>query len=509
MESDTKRIAKNTVMLYIRQLFCMGLSFYTVRVVLDVLGVEDYGIYNVIAGAVMLLSFLTTTMSSATQRFFSFALGRKDDDMLKEIFGTNVVIYLAIAFIAILLFETVGLWFVHFKLNIPSSKISEARLLYQFAIAGFLASLVSSPYIAIIIAHEEMNLYAYISILDACLKLGAIIALPHLQFAKLPLYGALLALEALTIAVVYCIYCAVKYKECSLLSLRVKRSLLKEIIDFTWWTLFGSVTTVSRYQAITILVNQFFNPAVVAARAIALNISNTISIFSSNFNTGLYPPIIKAWAKKDRREVMYLIFIGSKICFLLLYIVVFPLTLNMQFVLQIWLKDVPEYTSLFSILAVVEASLFLFCQPLATAARAVGKMKLYELPLGILQLLIFPISYFFLFLGFQAYITFTVAIIIVFFMVFVRLMIIKKMMSFPVKDYMNSILIKEGVCVFFTYALALPLHAALNNSPWYTGFLLIPLDIMIALAGVYLLCLNKNEKLYLSEQLKTFLKKIP
>ena len=498
---DKQRITKNTLMLYLRQLLCMGLSFYTVRVVLNVLGVENYGIYNVVAGTVMLLNFLTNTMSSATQRFFSFALGRNDQEMLKCVFGTNVVLYLAITLIAVSLFETVGLWFVHTKMCIPLEKVEEARWLYQFAVAGFLASLVSSPYIAIIIAHEDMNFYAYISILDAALKLGAVVLIPFFPFPKLPLYGALLCAEAFIIASVYCLFCSFKYKECSFSELRFKRSMLKEIMGFTGWTLFGCITTVSRYQAITLLVNQFFNPAVVSARAIALNISSATSLFTNNFATGLYPPIVKAWAKNEKEEMVKLLFTGSKICFCLMIIIVFPLSMNMDFILGLWLKRVPENTSLFSILALIETSLFLICQPLVTAARAVGKMMIYELPLGVIQLFIFPISYLVLYCGGEAYMTFVVAIVTVFIMVFVRLYIMKLLIDFPVKSFIVSILAKETYCTAFAYTIALVLHTYIQKT-WYMRFLLILLDVLIISVAIFLFCLTREERSFLVKKLR-------
>ena len=384
---------------------------------------------------------------------------------------------------------------------IPAAKISEARWLYQFAIAGFLASLISSPYIAIIIAHEEMNLYAYISILDAVLKLGAAVLIPFLPFAKLPLYGALLCSEAFIIASVYCIFCSFKYKECSFTGLRFKRSMLKEIVDFTWWTLFGCITTVSRYQAITILINQFFNPAVVAARAIALNISSATSMFTNNFATGLYPPIIKAWAKNEKNEMMKLLFIGSKMCYFLLIIIVFPLTMNMDFVLHLWLKKVPESASLFSILALVETGLFLICQPLATAARAVGKMMMYELPLGMLQLLILPISLLVLYYGGEAYMTFVVAIVLVFIMIFVRLYVMKRLMDFPVRSFILNVLLREVICTVYAYAVAFALHRCIPCS-FYMQFFLSPLDILVIGSGILIFCLTRDERSFLLNNIK-------
>ena len=493
MSSATKRIAKNTLMLYFRQFFCMGLSFYTVREVLNVLGVEDYGIYNVVAGTVMLLSFLTNTMSSATQRFFSFELGRNDQEMLKCVFGTNLVIYCGIVLIAVFLFETAGLWFVHTKMRIPPEKIEEARLLYQFAVAGFLASLVSSPYIAIIIAHEEMNFYAYISMLDAILKLGAVIIIPFLPFAKLPLYGALLCIEAFVIASVYCLFCSFKYKECSFSGLRFKRAMLKEIMNFTGWTLFGCASTIIRCQAVTILVNQYFNPAIVAARAIALNASGALNSFASNFNTGLYPPIIKAWSENNREEMFHLVFWGSKVAFFLTWIFSLPCFLEMDFILQLWLKKVPSHAVLFTRLILIESIIMSVSLPVTTAARAPGKMSSYELPLGIIQVLIFPVSLLVLWLGGEAYTTLVVAILANIVMFFIRLYIVRNLTGLPLKPF--AIQVMKPICLTSVAAFLLSYSVQI----FLPDFSLKPLVVMffsciISIVSIGVLGIKASER---------------
>ena len=475
---DKKRSAKNTLMLYFRQIFIMAIQLYTVRAILNILGVEDYGIFSVVAGFVMLLSFLTSTMSSATQRFFSFALGKNDFQYLRSVFGTNVVVYGTIALVAVLLLESVGLWFVHCRLNIPAGRMAAAQLLYQFVVGRFIFVLFASPCIAIIIAHEDMNIFAVISALEALLSLIIVIILPFCSVDKLAMYGFMLFLSAICITLLYCIVCFRKYKECSFRNIGVDRQLLKEIIDFTGWTLFGCVSTVFRSQAVTILLNQFFNPTIVAARTIALSVSGAINTFSGNFNTGLYPPIIKAWSTGDREEMYKLVFWGSKIAFFLTWLFSLPCLLEMDFILLIWLKKVPPFAALFTRLILVESIILSISLPIATAARAPGKMLSYELPLGIIQILIFPVSWLILWLGGEAYTTLVAAIFANIVMFFVRLHIVRNLTGLPLKPFMVQVLKPVLITSAVSFGLSYGMQKALP------AFFLKPFVVMF-LCGIF------------------------
>lgn len=422
-------------MLYFRQLFIMLVSLYTVRVVLNVLGVEDYGIYNVVAGVVTLFNFLSGTMASATQRFFSFALGKNDVFLLKKIFSINLLVYLIIALTAVVLLETAGLWFVMTKLNVPSDRLTDVCLLYHFSVLTFIGMICASPFIAIIVAHEDMQIYAYLSIIETVMKLGIVFLLVWSPGNKLVIYGALLFLVSIINALMYLFVCMRKYEECTFRNFRLEKKLLREIFDFTGWTLFGQLSTVLRNQAVTVLLNQFFSPVVVAARAIALNVSGCINIFANNFNVGLYPPIIKHYAAGERKEMFQLIFNGSKITFFLMWIIALPLFLKMDFILTLWLKEPPPGVVLFTRLALIESLINSVSLPLTTAARAPGKMKMYELTLGIIQILIFPASWLILLYGGEAYTVFVVAIIANFVMFAVRLFIVHWLIQLPLRQF--------------------------------------------------------------------------
>lgn len=437
--TNTKRIAKNTLMLYFRQILIMFVSFYTVREVLNVLGVEDYGIYNVVAGVVTMFSFLSGTMATASQRYFSFALGEKNQEKLYKIFISNLIIYIIIILIAVILFETIGLWFVDTRLKVPVHRFKAVYILYHFVFFTFVFSIITAPFMAIIIAHEDMHVYAYFSILEALLKLIVVFMLKLVVFDKLVLYGFLTFCVAIVNVLLYLTYCLKKYDECKFRKRYLDVNLIKEMTGFTGWTLFGQISSISRNQAVTILLNQTFNPVVVTARGLAVTIANYVNIFANNFNTGIYPAIIKEYASGNNHRMMRLVFKGCKMTSFLIWIFTLPLILQMENILKFWLKSVPLYTVLFTKLALVEVLITSLSMPITTAARAPGNMKVYELILGSLQLLVFVFSYILLNMNFEAYWVFIVAIGVNFIMFFVRLIIVKFLVDLKIVLFMKAV----------------------------------------------------------------------
>lgn len=474
-QSNTKRIARNTLMLYFRQILIMAVSLYTVRVVLDVLGAEDFGIYGVVGGVVTFFSFLSGTMASATQRFFSFALGKNDEERLKQSFCVNLVIYVLIALVALLLLETIGLWFVHNRLSVPAERFSAACSLFQFTVLSFLASIITSPFLAIVIAHEDMHIYASISIVEVFLKLVIVFLLKIIAFDKLVLYGLLMFVIQLCIAFVYLFVCEKKYSECQFRKLHWNGTLFKETIDFTGWSLFGAFTSVGRNQAVTILLNQFFTPVVIAARTIAVTVSGRINTFSANFNTSLYPPIIKEYAANNKEGMFRLIFNGSKMTFFLMWVFALPLFLHMDYVLSLWLKNPPENAVLFTRLALLESVINASALPLMTAARAQGKMKWYELPLGSVQLLIFIADWIFLHYGFGAWIVFIVAAAGNIVMYVMRLVFVKILVGLPARKFIKNVLFP-----IFVIAITSVVPSYFVARAFSAGFLFVAFSVLFS-----------------------------
>jgi len=493
LESNNKRIAKNTMMLYFRQILILLVSLYTVRVVLYALGVEDYGIYSVVGGIVSFFSFLSGTMASATQRFFSFALGQSDFKKLKKTFSVNLLIYGAIAIIALILLETIGLWFVYEKLNVPPERIEAVRWVFHFSVFMFIATIFSTPFMAIIIAHEDMQIYAYVSIIEVLMKLGVVFLLVHLPWDKLELYGLLTFVVSVIITFIYIFICIKKYTECQFRKFYWDKGLFHEILGFTGWTLFGQITSVGRNQAVTILLNQVFNPVVVAARAIAINITSQINVFSNNFNTGLYPPIIKSYAADDKKEMFSLIFNGSKITFFLMWVFALPFFIEMDTILSVWLKNPPPEAVLFTRLALVEVLINSISLPINTAARAPGKMKFYEFTLGCIQIVIFVASWIVLRMGGAPYTVFVVAIIANLVMFVIRLLIVRMLIGLSLKPFFYQVIFPIFLVTLFSTLISIGIHLILPL-PQGIIFTIISmfLSILITCLTMYFLGLDKN-----------------
>ena len=503
--ADSKRIAKNTLMLYFRQILIMLVSLYTVRVVLSVLGAENYGIYNVVAGVVTMFSFLSGAMATASQRYFSFYLGRNDTEELKNTFSVTLTIYIILALSVILLAETIGLWFVYNKLVIPPERFTAAKWIYQAAVISFLFTLITTPYMSAIIAHENMNVYAYVSIIEAGLKLGVVFLLKILPFDKLILYSFLLLAVAMINTSIYRMYCKKKYEECRL-KITWNKKLFKEIFAFTGWTLFGQFTGVVRNQAITVLFNQFFTPVVVAARSISMQITNAVNVFSSNFNTSLYPPIIKEYSAGNKTEMFNLLYSGCKITFFLMWVFALPLILHMDVILTLWLKDVPEWTVLFTQLALVEVLINSLSQPIVTAARAPGKMMAYELILGTMQILIFVFSWILFRIGYEAWISFAIAIFVNFVMMIVRLILVKGLIGLPLGKFLTNTLLPLIVVSIISLGIAVGMKFLLpKGTVWSLGQ--IVLTIPITITAMYFIGLNKEQQIQIQKVIKNKFRK--
>ncbi|MCD1653165.1 hypothetical protein K7J14_00370 [Treponema zuelzerae] len=479
----------------------MLVSLYTVRVVLEVLGAEDYGIYNVVAGVVTMFSFLSGAMATASQRYFSFNIGRQNYEQLEKTFSVTLTIYILLIFVIVVVAESFGLWFIYNKLVIPDNRILAAKWVYHFSILSFAITLITTPYMSSIIAHENMNVYAYVSIIEVSLKLFIVFILKKLPFDKLSMYGVLLFVVGFINTSIYRGYCKKHYVECKF-KLGWDKELFKEISNFTGWSIFGAFSTVARNQAITILINQFFNPIIVASRAISSQVSYALTVFSANFNTSLYAPIVKEYALDNKTKMYSLIFNGCKITFILMWFFALPLCLRMEYVLTIWLNRLPEYVVFFTILSVIEVLINSISLPITTAARAPGKMKEYELVLGSLQLLIFIVSFIWIkYFDGTAEIVFYSAILINLIMFIVRLYIVNLLITLPIRKFMIEVLIPVLVVVLFS---GLPAYFINRIFPQNFSSLLL-ITIITSLSSLilfFLVGLTRDQKLVLIHKIK-------
>ena len=434
MEKNTSRLAKNTLLLYFRQILIMAVALYTVRVVLNTLGAEDYGIYNVVAGVVTMFGFLSGAMASSSQRYFSFDLGKNDTEHLKTVFSVTFQIYILIAVLVVVVAETLGVWFVNTKLVIPAGRMTAANWIFQSAIVSFLLILVTTPYMASIIAHENMSVYAYVSIVEVCMKLGIVFLLKVLPYDKLIVYSLLIMGVGIVNTSIYRIYCRKHYAECKVRFVK-DGALLKEIISYSGWNLFGNIAGVIKNQGINILLNFHFGAIVNAAREIASQVNSAVVSFSQNFSTALRPQIIKGYAAEQKEDTMRLVYRGCKFTFFLMYIFSLPLCLEMKGILTLWLKNPPEYAVIFTQLALTEAVVESISYPLMALAQATGKIRLYQGVVGRILLLNLPLSYVALRLGLPPYSVMLVMIALSFTAFIVGLFIVSHLSGLSVKQF--------------------------------------------------------------------------
>ncbi len=427
--SSTRRIAKNTLMLYFRQILIMVVSLYTVRVVLNTLGAEDYGIYNVVAGVVTMFSFLSGAMATASQRYFSFALGQDDESQLRRYFSMSLTIYCMIALVVVAVAETFGLWFVGNRLVVPAERAQAVFWVYQASVFSTVCTIVTAPFMASIIAHEDMNIYAYVSVVEVLLKLGIMFLLPLFPADKLVVYGLLTAGVVFVNTAMYRGICTRRYAECRF-SLFWDKGLFKELVSYTGWNLFGASVGVFKNQLVNVMLNQFFSPVVNAARGIAFQVNGAVNSFSQGFSTAVRPQIIKSYAGGNKEEMLALMFASARFTFFLMFLFSCPIYFNLNEVLGVWLKNVPDYAVCFTKLVFIDAMIESISYPLGTGIQATGKVKWYQIVVGSIYLTNLPISYIFLVNGFKPEIVFYISICISMVALIARLFFMRYIIQF-------------------------------------------------------------------------------
>ena len=437
--SKAKLIAKNTLMLYFRQILIMLVSLYTVRVVLNVLGAEDYGIYNVVAGVVVLFSFVNNAMASGTQRFLNYSLGENDLKKTQDIYSASLLIHLSISIFFIILAETAGLWFVSNKLNIPENRLSVAVIAYQFSVATCVFNILKVPYNAVIIAYEKMSFFAWISIIEAILKLSVTFIISFVKFDKLVFYSFLLSCISFIIALAYKFFCNKEFEIAHFKKVSDK-GLIKNLISFSGWNLFGATANMCNTQGTNIVLNIFTNVTVNAAMGIANQVNTAVYSFVSNFQTAFNPQIVKSWASKDYDFFHSLLIKSSKYSFYLLYIIVLPLWLNADFILSFWLKNVPDYAVSFVRLILIWSLVESINGPLYMAAHATGNIKLYQIVIGIINLFNLPLVIIAFIFGANPYWLFYIRIALNVFALFFRVEFCARFVLLSRKNFIKNVI---------------------------------------------------------------------
>jgi O-antigen/teichoic acid export membrane protein len=492
--SPNKRIAKNTLMLYFRMIIILGMRLYTSRIILNTLGVEDYGIYNVVGGIVIMLSFLNSAMTTGTTRFLSFELGRGEFIKMARVFSMSLNIHAMIAGVVFILAETLGLWFLNTHLNIPAERMNAANWAYQFSILTFMIAVLSIPYHALIIAHERMNVYAYVSIVEVSLQLFIVFMLQWFGFDKLKLYSVLVFFVSLLVRGIYGLYSSKNFKE-SKYRFIWDKSLFKTLMSFAGWNLWGNAAGVLSGQGVNMLLNIFFGPAVNAARGIAYSVKAAVHQFVNNFQTAMKPQIIKSYASNDLKYMHKLIFQGAKYSFFLLLFLSLPILLETKIILQIWLKIIPEYTIIFTQLVILNELISSLSGPLMTAAHASGRIKNFQLTVGGLLFLILPFSWIFLKLGYPPQVTIYISIFFSVLALIARLWILRNLVHLNIKDFFVDVVSKTIIVGFSAMILPLMVQSSFEES--IQRFLFVVLvSIVSTSVSIYFFGLEPYERLF-------------
>ncbi len=490
--STSKAIIKNTLFLYIRMFLTMGVSLYTSRVILNSLGVQDYGVYSVVGGIVTLFSFFNSAMTSATQRFLAFDIGANDIEQLKKTFNATLNIHIGISILVLALAETIGLWFVNYKLNLPLDRMLAVNWVYQFSVLTFLLGIIQVPYDALIIARERMNIYAYMSIVEVILKLAIVYLLVVFAFDKLILYSGLLFLVSFFVRSGHKIYCKINFEE-SKYKFYFEKDLYKKLISFSGWSLFGNIAGVARGQGSNILLNLFFGTVLNAAYGISMQVQGTVQTFVINFQMAVNPQIIKQYASGNKEQCLKLIFQSAKFSYFLMFIIACPILFNIDFVLELWLKNPPKYTSIFVILSVINLLIDCISGPLMIGAQASGNIKWYQITLGSFIFLCLPISYFFLKRYNDQKIIFILIIAVKNISLVGRLLFLNKLINLDIQSFVLKVLLK----IVIVTAILVSLHHFINISiqnKYINFFIKSSYLTLINIVSIYFIGFDKSER---------------
>lgn len=493
---NNKRIITNTFYLYIRMGVTLLVQFYTSRVILNVLGVNDFGLWSVIASFIVSFSFVNGPLTVATQRFLNYEIG-KGGKNLNEIFNTSLLLFIVIGIIILLLLETIGVWFLNTHLNIAPEKLTTAQWVFQFSILAFITTFIRMPYESAIIAYERMSFYAIICIIEALLLLAIVYALLiRTTIDKLVLYGALTFISKLAIALCYKIYCNRKIN-CTRFKLVYNKLLMKEIASFSGWNLFGALSSATATQGINILLNIFFNVTINAAYGIASQVGAGIKSFVSNFQRAANPQIVKSYASGESKYLRNLLCMVCKYSFFLLYAVVGPLMLNMNFLLQLWLgANIPAYTAIFCQLMLIQMLIVCIAEPIDIAVFATGKIRNYQLILSTLIFLNIVISYILLKTKpFEPYVVLIVKCLVELTILVARIYFVNKRIHLPFKKYFYDTILPVAIVLSITSGC---MYYIIHQITWSGGLekLVLTCLIFFPLYGINLWFagMKKNER---------------
>lgn len=501
---QNKRIAKNTLLLYFRMLITMLVSLYTSRVILQTLGVSDYGLYNVVGGVVTMFTFINGTLASGTQRFLTFELGANNQEKLRKVFNTSLALHGLLALILFVLVESIGLWFLYHKMNIEPDRMNAAFWVFQFSCVTMLVSVIQVPFMSSLIAHEKMDIYAYMSIFDVVMKLLIVYLIQVVNYDKLILYGFLFLVVNCISALIYNFYCRSKFEEC-----RVRKAFDKkvfyEMMNFSGWNILGCASVTFQGEGVNILLNLFFGTVVNAARGLAFQVNGIVMQFVNNFQMAVNPQIVKHYAAGDRQEMIKLATVNSKLAAFLLLFLLVPLFVEIEFVLKVWLGEYPAYTPTFLRIILLQSVIQTMSRPVVMMIHAVGKMKLVNLTAGGALLMILPVSYVLLKLGASPVTIFVVNLTPWFLETLFELLCLKKYIHLSPRSFYLSVYGRVFPVGLLMFVLPFFTHSLMSEG-WLRFFVVGVVSVLSSSTFIYFLGLDRNIRVFVVNKIKSILK---
>lgn len=502
---NNKRIAKNTLLLYFRMLITMLVSLYTSRVVLQTLGVSDYGLYNVVGGVVTMFTIVNGTLATGTQRFLTFELGANNKEKLHRVFNTAMLLHCLMALIIVLLVETVGLWFLYNKMNIEAGRMNAAFWVFQFSCVTMLINVIQVPYMSSIISHEKMDIYAYMSIFDVVMKLLMVFLIQVVDYDKLILYGFLYLVVNCISALIYNIYCRRQFDECKIRRL-FDREIFKEMMNFSGWNIFGCASVTFQGEGVNILLNMFFGTVVNAARGIAFQVNNIVLQFVNNFQMAVNPQIVKHYAAGETNEMIKLSTVNSKLAAFLLLFILVPLFVEIEFVLKIWLGEYPAYAPIFLRIILLQSVVQTMTRPVVMMIHAVGKMKLVNLTAGGALLMILPVSYILLKLGASPVTVFMVNVIPWFLETLFELLCLKKYIGLSPLAFYKSVYGRVFPVGVLMFVLPYITYFSMVDG-WLRFFAVCIVSVLSSSVLIYFMGLDKSMRAFVVNKISSILKR--
>ena len=486
------------MLLYGRMLMLMVVSLYTSRVILNALGIEDYGIYNVVGGVVAMFNILSGSLSAAISRFITFELGKGDMDRQKKVFCTAINVQLTLIVIIVILLETGGLWFLNSKMVISSDRLIAANWVFQFSVITFAVNLWSVPYNASIIAHEKMSAFAYISLFDAFAKLFIAIVILWNPIDRLVFYGGLMLAVGLIQRTIYTWYCKKHFDECTY-NISFDKEITKEMFGFAGWNFIGAAAAVLRDQGGNMIINLFFGPGVNAARGVAMSINHAVIGFVTNFQTALNPQITKNYASGNHEYMFKLIFQGARLSFYILLILALPIIFTAQYLLEMWLGIVPDHAANFARLVLVFTMSESLSGPLITVMLATGNIRSYQIIVGGCQLLNLPISYILLRYGWPPETIFIVSIAVSVLCEMARLVMLRDMIKISVRGFLKNVYFNVIFVTIFASILPYITKYYLGLGDFFDFFIIFTVSVISSIVAIYIIGCNKTDRLLIHQ----------